>query len=95
MPPTVNLLGLDLGKEQDPAALAALSRYARAVPNDMPEWCYTVIGLKSFPLGTTKEEWEDYENARESVFTNCNVCGRKLHGKDEELMGMCERCADE
>lgn len=29
------------------------------------------------------------------VFTNCNVCGRQLHGADEDRMGMCERCAEE
>lgn len=29
------------------------------------------------------------------VFDNCNVCGRKLHGEDEEAMGMCQGCADE
>lgn len=27
------------------------------------------------------------------VFTNCNVCGTKLHTKFEDQMGMCSRCA--
>lgn len=70
MPPTVNLLGLDLGKDRDPAALAALARYARAVPNDVPEWAYTVIGLKSFALGTpyqTQPERPDEHGLLEQV----------------------------
>lgn len=40
-------------------------------------------------------ECEEIEDDREVVFTNCNVCGRKLHTTDEEAMGMCAICADE
>lgn len=29
------------------------------------------------------------------VFTHCNVCGIALRTRDEDEMGMCERCADE
>jgi hypothetical protein len=29
------------------------------------------------------------------VFTNCNGCGIKLRTKDEDEMGLCERCAAE
>lgn len=29
------------------------------------------------------------------VFTNCNVCGRKLHHDFEDKMGMCVTCGDE
>jgi hypothetical protein len=29
------------------------------------------------------------------VFTNCNVCGIQLRTRDEDEMGMCERCSAE
>ena len=29
------------------------------------------------------------------VFDNCNVCGVRLRTKDEDRMGMCEKCAAE
>ena len=33
---------------------------------------------------------DDYE----PVFTNCNGCGIRLRTRDEDEMGMCERCAE-
>lgn len=30
-----------------------------------------------------------------SVFTHCNVCGRSLYHRDEDMMGMCRGCAAE
>lgn len=30
-----------------------------------------------------------------SVFSDCNVCGVRLRTRDEEEMGMCERCSEE
>lgn len=29
----------------------------------------------------------------QGVFANCNVCGRPLHGVDEDSLGMCNGCA--
>lgn len=35
------------------------------------------------------------ETDYEPVFSNCNVCGITLRNRDEDEMGMCERCAAE
>ena len=35
------------------------------------------------------------EEVEPRVFTNCNVCGVVLRNRDEDEMGMCERCAGE
>lgn len=40
-----------------------------------------------------KESYEAWE--RQTVFTNCNVCGRQLIETSEEEMGMCQICARE
>jgi DNA-directed RNA polymerase subunit RPC12/RpoP len=54
---------------------------------------------KPFPDWKIGREHEatcpDLMRNREIVFTNCNVCGRKLHNDTEESMGMCQGCADE
>lgn len=54
---------------------------------------------KSFASYAKGKEHErtcpDQMTTREVVFTNCNVCGRKLHNDAEEEIGMCEKCADE
>lgn len=68
--PTVYIHGLDLGKQHDPPALATLARYQRARPNDYPEWAYTVVGLRKFPLGTpylTQPERPDERGLVEQV----------------------------
>lgn len=31
----------------------------------------------------------------EPVFTHCNVCGVKLRSRDEDEVGMCEKCSAE
>ncbi len=36
---------------------------------------------------------EEIESKR--VFDSCNVCGIKIRTKEEDKMGMCERCASE
>lgn len=38
---------------------------------------------------------EDGLDQAERVFTNCNVCGAPLRTRDEDEMGMCDRCAAE
>lgn len=43
---------------------------------------------------TCNKEYKEAESENR-VFENCNVCGRKLHTKDEDLMGMCRQCAAE
>lgn len=52
MRPLVYVLGLDLGKEKDHAALAALGRRYRPGPDGYPESWYSVDGLIQFPIGT-------------------------------------------
>ncbi len=37
----------------------------------------------------------DDDDFRGAVFTHCNVCGILLRTRDEDEMGMCERCAAE
>ncbi len=39
--------------------------------------------------------WSGEEGEYEPVFTHCNVCGVVLRTRDEDEMGMCEKCAGE
>jgi hypothetical protein len=38
---------------------------------------------------------DPYGGMDHRVFTNCNVCGITLRTRDEDEVGMCERCAAE
>lgn len=35
------------------------------------------------------------DESDENIFSNCNVCGRKLHYAEEYEVGMCNLCANE
>jgi hypothetical protein len=48
--PPVSILGLDIGKERDPAALAHVVRHERPGPDGWAEHWYSVEGLIQFPL---------------------------------------------
>lgn len=40
-------------------------------------------------------QYEDVPEPSIVVFTHCNVCGIALRTRDEDEMGMCERCSNE
>ena len=52
--------------------------------------------LKDFgTIYSTTERTKIEDMEEEPIFTNCNVCGRKLHYADEDQIGLCDNCADE
>lgn len=53
----------------------------------------TSAGFSGLKCGFCRGTGEVDDDGEPPVFTNCNVCGRKLHTAAEDEMGMCEMCA--
>ena len=53
------------------------------------------VGIQYGPWGCSECHWQEGDNEKPNVFSNCNACGRKLHNDDEEKMGLCGMCAAE
>ena len=69
----------------EPEVYKALTDYVKRVKDE--------IDRKTTERVPERKKIKDMEE--EPIFTDCEVCGRKLHYADEEQMGMCGKCAEE